>query len=195
VADEVTPATVERVAVRLGVDPAGLTPLQRERIEEALIDARTKVEEEIGRGALIQRAYVLTGQRPVLGYELTDWRAWPQTLGLDDFVEVVSATPELDDEDRFTVRLLLGIDALKEAPIQRFIIADAVASLSSDPTAKIGERAVRSVSAEGQSITWVDAPTQVGLAGAAPSLTMLRRYKRKVWQQSVGSVARPWPYS
>jgi hypothetical protein len=190
---DVRVATVERVAVHLGVDPASLTALQRARIEEALYASRGKVVEEIGRGELVQRAYVLTAQWPQPGYELTDWRAWPQVLDLDDHVEVVSATPDLDS-GLFVLHLLLGIDAEKEDPIQRFILADAVAALSSDPSAGVGERALRSVSAEGQSITWVDAPTQAGLAGAAPTLASLRKYKRKVWHQPVGSTSRAWPY-
>ena len=188
---------VEAVAARLGLDATALTPAQLDQIEAAIEDSEARVEMYLAR-PLIARTEVVTGLYPSYGYDLSDYRAWPQVAErFDDRYDVVAVAPAADGDDgRFDVTFSVGIDVAGDPefePILRFIRQDATAGLRADPTLPGVARLVKTVSADGQSVTY-DAPTGADAAGAAMTLAVLNRWRRRAAYQRRSVPLTPWPY-
>lgn len=194
----------ETVAVKARI-PLPLTDEQRDTLTEAILDAQADVEAYLGQSPV-----------PVL-HTQTDAYAYPDGWDLTvhgdaQVLRVVSAVPVLDvagdPTDYFTVTYYAGIDARTDPElraIRRFVVAHAmnspeVTDLWKVATSTKGE--IRSVSAEGQSVSW--SPATLGGGGAAgsgapgalPTLASLDRWRlagRRVYQGRTR--AGSWPYS
>jgi len=183
---------VDVVARRFGKDPSALSDLERELIEDYIVDGADAVEAEIGRSPFAQQV-TLTRRHPVsLRYPLDDARAWDLYDELGDTYKVLTATA--DTEGSYTLDLLVGLDGQNERPIVRFVTAHAEASVRANPGLKhLYARKVTSVSAEGQSISYGDEKPAKQDAGAGPDLSTLRRYKRAAVHKVTGRMDPPWP--
>ena len=184
---------VEQVARRLGLDPATLTEIQVQRITDAVTDATAVVEGELNR-PLVPVEVTMRGAQPYLltAGGLLDRTSWPAVTTIADEVEITSATANADGS--FDLALRIGLDGSKHAAIQGFIRAHAVEALRLDPGSGMGQLAVSSVSAEGQSISYEKRSTTDGAAGALPSLRSLRHWKRMSVYQGPSRKGPPWPY-
>ncbi|HET9655449.1 MAG TPA: hypothetical protein VFP72_08850 [Kineosporiaceae bacterium] len=179
-------ASVDEVAVRLGVDPSTLTTAQRARIAAGLADAQGALESELNR-PLLPSQVVACGIYPVPGEDMASWRAW-RTHPWGDDVAVVSCVAAAGGG--WDVTALVGIDARAIPDIRTWIVREAVAQVASDPASGMGQRAVKSVSAEGQSVTFESAPAPQGLT--------VEKLKRRWLRRGGGSRSvpheAPWPY-
>lgn len=187
----VDPADVAR---RLHLDPAALTAEQRARIVDAIEDAQADLEAELNR-PLVPTVEIREGVWPVMypvGGTL-DRATYPALADIYDDVKILEATANADGT--FNLTLQIGLNAAEEAPILRYVRAHAVESLRLDPQSGMGQLAVTSVSAEGQSISYEKRSTQEGAVGSLPSLRSLRRYKRLSVYQAPSRATAPWPYT
>src|SRR5690606_31407498 len=109
---------------------------------------------------------------------LGDVQSWPE-VQCDDEYSVVWW--EATRDGLFTVKFLVGIDARQLQPIKRFVTAHAIKMLQDDPMlADAIRRPIRSVNAEGQSLTFETGSVADGAIGVAPKLESLKFYKRRV---------------
>src|SRR5690606_8196728 len=155
----------------LVVDPAviarraGLDAQHIDKVVDAITDAQADVEGFLHR-TLIPVEHSFEGLTPDESYPLGDVQAWPE-VQCDDEYSVVSwaATPD----GLFTVQFLVGIDARQLQPIKRFVTAHAIKMLQDDPMlADAIRRPIRSVNAEGQSLTFETGSVADGAIGVAP---------------------------
>lgn len=197
---------VAEVAAGLGLDPNDNAV--RDAITRAILDAQATVENYLGR-FILPRQVSEAGRTP----GLTSW-----DLHGDDIIEVTDRTPEFSPIDgvtptgRFTVTYTAGLDVRTDArpsfgEVRRFVRAHAenapaVVRLwrAADPAR---EKLTKSVSAEGQSISYArDTPsgtgevakTGSGAPGAMPSLEgldSLRLAGRRAFQRPTAAVAAP----
>jgi hypothetical protein len=191
---------VDVVARRAGF-PLPLTPLVREVVAEAILDAQSDVEAYLGRP-------IVPTQRVESGLY-----AHPSGWLLSETpLKIVSAQPEFGPADAngvalatglFTVTYLTGIDAARDPafrPIRRYVLAHAAALARQHPVAStIGvKRGIRSVNVEGQGITYSDevgsANTQGGGSGAVgtlPVIESLSAFRQiNVFQRATNDVSR-----
>lgn len=185
---------VDVVARRFNKEASALSELERELIEDYIVDGADAVEAEIGRSPFA-RSVTLARRHPVsLRYPLDDARAWDLYDVLGDTYRVVTATP--DEQGSYTLDVLVGLDGPNERPIVRFVTAHAEASVRKNPSLKhLYTRKVTSVSAEGQSLSYGDDTPGKQEAGAGPDLSTLRRYKRVAVHKVAGRMDPPWPMS
>jgi hypothetical protein len=199
VVEEVCPLVipVEKIAKRLGLDVPP-TDDDAEAIAGAIYDAQAEVEGYLGR-PITPTVFVQTNS---IAY--TD--GWH--LSESKVIEVQSAVPETDPVNgeptgRYTVTYLAGIDATQPIylPIRRYIEAAVLdhGEIARIWQAKQGTKAARrerSVSVEGQSISW-DYLTPSGVDGkqgqadrlgtGRPSLASMDRWRlagRRVFQRA-----------
>jgi choline dehydrogenase-like flavoprotein len=190
----------ETLAVKLGV-PLPLTAEQRAALIDALLDAQTDVRAYLG--------------RPILPQVVTERRSWPPGGWLfveQPVLEVLTETEVLDENSQPTgywdVTYLAGLDARSDErlrPIRRVVLAQAAqqdaavrlwstagAGAATDGT---GAKRVRSVSAEGQSVSYTYATPDSGGGGdkggvGGPvrwsSIDSWRQRGRRVFQRSGG---------
>lgn len=194
----------EKLAVKAGI-PLQLTEDQREVITDAILDAQADVEAYLGRAIF-----------PTIGVEHSCW-PWPQGWQIkgnadEPLIRVLAAEAEYADGQPtgyFTVTYLYGLDPAADRalrPIIRFVTAHAMNSapftdLWKKVTKAKGE--IRSVSAEGQSVSWSPASlgggggkAGDGSPGSLPTLTSLDRWRlagRRVHQGRTR--ASVWPFS
>jgi hypothetical protein len=183
-------ASPEQLADELGV-PLPLDAVQRETFRDSLAKAQADVAGYLKR-PLVPKPMVLrnVGLRPF--YPLSDARAWPLP-DVDDSVSV--AGWEQNDDETYTVRILVGLNAAAEEPIVRYVVAHAAERHRNSPAgeAAAGGRRVSSVSADGQSISYEASPV-AGQAGALPTLDSLGDYRKRLWRTIATAPASPWPY-
>lgn len=186
----------DEVARRLGLE-VPLDAATLARVEDAISDAQADVQGFLGR-PLVAETVTLTGLWADAMWPLTDKRAWPQAREyLDDRYRVVSSVVNAVDADRFDVTFLVGLDVAGDPdlePIRRFIRAAAVEGLRRDATFTAAGRAVTSVSAGGQSVSYEGAAGE-GAAGGVPTLASLKRWKRRAIRQPAARPFDPWPYA
>ncbi len=184
---------VSDVASRLGKTEAELTPKQRTAIVNAIIDAQAVVEGEIHRPLVpVERAFSAVEPYAYAPGGALDPRSWPVLSTIYDDIVVVSARARVDGTFDLVVRI--GLDGSQEEPIRAFIRAHATEAVRLDPGVALGQLAVTSVSVEGQSISYEKRSVQQGAAGALPTLSSLRRYKRLGVYQAPSRVGSRWPY-
>ncbi|MGC4950905.1 hypothetical protein ACLQ2N_32535 [Streptomyces sp. DT224] len=185
-------ASAEQIADKLKV-PLPLSAQQRETFRDAITDAQSDVAGYLMQ-PLLPQPRTLAGVHPVYGWDLYDARAWP-LHDVDDIVTVVSYSENPDGS--YDVQLLTGLNAAREEPIVRYVIAHAAESIRNDPGTAGGDgagRRVTSLSAEGQSVSYDAAPLE-GQAGALPTLASLAGYRKRVYRPIPVTPAAPWPYS
>lgn len=187
-AEPQTLASPNVVGRRLGVTVP--TPAQLERITDAIIDAQDAVEGYLNR-SLFPTTVVQVDQSPRAGHPLTSYAAWDYEQ-YDDDVAVASATET--GPDAYTVTLTIGLDGPNTRPIVRYVVWHAAESLRLDPSSGMGKLAVKSVSAEGQSVSYEAAQARDGNAGAAPKLDDLRAFRRYSAFKRDQPVRAPWPH-
>jgi len=185
---------VDVVARRFNKEPSALTELERDLLEDYIIDGADAVEAEIGRSPFAKQVTLARRYPVTFRYPLEDERSWDLYDELGDAYRVIAATP--DSEGSYTLDLLVGLDGPNERPIVRFVTAHAEQSVRGNPALKhLYARKVTSVSAEGQSINYGDSAPGKQDAGAGPDLTSLRRYKRVALHKVEGRMDPPWPMS
>ena len=169
---------------------AGLDETFRQDAADAIEDAQADVEAHIGR-TIVPQVLTVENLLPDTAYPLTENAAWPQVTADDTYrvrsVEQVGAA--------YTVTFLLGLDGAAEAPILRYVRAAAVESLRNNP--KVGDampKRIRSVSAEGQSLSFDNGSTADGASGSLPNIKMLDRYKMPRAFRRPTAPATLWPY-
>lgn len=193
----------EHLAVRAGI-PLPLTGDQRDLLVDALLDAQADVEAYLGQPPVP----TLYRQSGVYAY---DGEEWGLSVHGDAAVHrIVTVTPELVDgvpSGYYTITYTAGLDARSDPalrPVRRYVVAHAlnapdVLRLWQTLTGARGE--IRSVSAEGQSISWGPAThggggdPGSGRPGALPTLSSLDYWRvagRRVHQAPTR--ARVWPY-
>lgn len=195
----------ETVAVEAGMT-LPLTASQRQVITNAIRDAQTDVSAYLGNRPLFPVERVETGLFP--------WdEGWQFDSGDEEVLKVLEVTAEAVNgtlTGYYTVRYLMGLDTLNDPalrPIVRYVVAHAMNSpsfLRMWRTATNDQGTVRSVSAEGQSISFT--PSTFGGAentksgdktpGALPDLSSLdfwRHAGRRVHQGPTRASA--WPYT
>lgn len=175
----------ETIAVKAGIS-LPLSAEDRDTLTEAILDAQADVEGYLGR-PVVPITYVETGRYPGAdGWDLVEH-------GDDPVVTVISAIPETDAETTqptgyYTVTYTAGLDARREEvlrPIRRYITAHA---MNSPEITRLwvtagGRGQVKTVSAEGQSITFESATlggggnAGSGNPGALPTLSSLDRWR------------------
>lgn len=193
--------TAEQVALHAGLTlPVGEDVLPA--IEEAIASAHRQATAYLGRpstpATFTQRGVVPGGSR-----------GW--ALDHDPVIEVVSATPEMDQvggypTGRYTIVYRAGLDPDGDpayaAALQEWVIAAAKASPLVRRIAQNtpGARIVAQVNVEGQGVTYEsDAPQQsgggggagAGAAGAPPSLDVLQPWRKVAVSQRPGIEPHP----
>lgn len=169
----------------------GLTTLtgpQREVIEDEILDAQDAVVGHLGRPIAPEES-VRTELSPKHGEDLMSWRAWG--LLFDDEFTVKSAVQ--DEKGTYTVTFLVGLDGTKVRAIARYVRAHAVEAVRLNSSNQMGERAITSMSAEGQSLAFESTKIAAGDAGALPTLASLDKYVRRSAYQANRPAAPPWP--
>lgn len=195
----------EALAVKAGMD-LPLTESQREVITDAILDAQADVQAYLGRSLFpVER----------IDYERFPWDdGWNLDSGDETVIRIISTTPEYQSgtlTGTYTVKYIVGLDVANDPalrPIHRYIVAHALNSdsfLRMWRTATNDEGTVRSLSAEGQSVSFT--PTTFGAAaggvkagdktpGALPSLSSIdfwRHAGRRVHQGRTR--ASDWPFT
>lgn len=182
----VTPA---EVATALGLPNPSEDEL--ERVAEAIADAQADVEEYLNR-PLIPHAATLTGISPLFGADLDSYKAWPDAEQFDDDITVKTRTANPDGT--YDVEFLVGLDGPNTRGIVRYVKAHAVRGLREDEAYGFPlKRVVTSLSADGQSITFVPRPDAEGAPGALPTMKSLRRHRRYSVFQRGRAVGDMWP--
>lgn len=182
-----------------------LSAEQRDTITEAILDAQADVEGYLGR-PIVPITYVETGRYPAPdGWDLVEH-------GDDPVLLVLAAIPETDPETSqptgyYTITYTAGLDAKHDEvlrPIRRYVAAHALNSpeVTRLWTSTGGRGEVRSISAEGQSISFGPASlggggsAGSGAPGALPTLASLDRWRLAGRRVHVAKTrARTWPYS
>lgn len=183
------------VATKLGLDPQRLPPPVKARIEDAIMDAQTKVETHLGR-PLVATETTITSLYPDVTYPLNDHRAWPQAKTfLDDRYRVADAVPVLAEPGTYNVTFKVGLDVANDPDlniIRRFLLIDAAENLTADPLFTAVKRVPSSVSAGGQSVSYT---TPKGAdPGGAITLKSLNRWKRRPIARAVHVNHAIFPY-
>lgn len=185
--------TPEEIAAKLGVT-VPLSDADRAVIEAAITDCQADVEAELNR-SIVPTQQTLQGVWPRLGYDLMDWRAWPQASEVyDDDIkpEFMTANPDGSYDVTFTV----GLDGANTPPVKRYVKAHTIESIRNDPDSGIGtNRLVTSVSAEGQSVSYATASVDAGAAGSLPNIKTLRAFKRRAVFRANRAGVSIWPNS
>ncbi|MEU1592776.1 hypothetical protein ABZ468_07920 [Streptomyces sp. NPDC005708] len=180
----------EAVAKMLGV-PLPITADQRGDLEAAIRNAQSDVVAYLGR-PVVPRIVSLSAATPCWTDNLEDTDAWP--LPEQDDIVQVSAYKDRGD-GTYDAEFLVGLDGATEQPIVRYVTAHAAESERQRPGGVGSEgRRVSSVSAEGQSISYEQAPP-AGQAGALPTLDSLSRLRRKLYAPLNRPHRAPFPYS
>ncbi len=192
----------ESVAVRLGV-ALPLTAEARETISAEIRSAMADVENYLNR-PLIPTEVLIPDARPSWDVDLWDWdRAWwpYNSAGWRDEVSIVGWTGP-DADGQYKLRVAVGMDGSRVEAITRFVRLHATESVRSNTAYGLGSREVRSLSAEGQSISYVDAPSGGGsggsgaaAAGSMPTFDSLRRYKKPSIYMNPAPSGGVWPNS
>jgi hypothetical protein len=203
----------EELAVRAKL-PLPLSAADREVIIGAILDAQADVSGYLGRRSLMPSTYVQHGVAPSYYGD----GSWTLTAhGDEEIVSVTSATPEATGgvlTGLYTVEYVAGINVRENeeySPIRRYVRAHALNSPEFNRLWQASEtgkaaRTVRTVSAEGQSVTFEnasagggsssDAKPGSGAPGALPTLASLDRWRvagRRVYQGPTRTGQ--WPYS
>ena len=178
------PIGVDSVARKLGISTP--TTPQRERIEDALLDAIAVVEDALNRPLIPERKVAVLSPH---GGDLSSATAWP----IDEDDDVTIETYVAADDGTYTVTYLVGIALTDKHSIARFVRAQAAEDLTHDPVVQLGKRVVSKLTAEGQSISYDARATREGEVGAKPTLTSLRRYRRYSVLRKPGRIIPPWP--
>lgn len=195
--------TTAELARRAGLT---VTAANHATLVDAIVDATDDVVGYLGRG-IVPRLYTEYGLYPY-GDE------WPLTPLDDPVVEVTSVVAETYPDGGpptgyFTVSYLAGLDVRTDeslSPILRYIRAHAlndpaIVRLWEQTTA--GKPMTKSVTAEGQSITWERASlggggqAGSGVPGSLPKLSSLDQWRvggRRVFQRRSEPVVGDWPY-
>lgn len=165
------------LASKVGVtDP---TPEQLESIAEAILDAQADVEGALNRDSLVPESITLRGLTPLLGADLTSYKAWRESYQFDDDVEVVTYTPVAGEVDCYDVEFKVGFDGPSKRPVVRYVRAHAIRGLREDEQYGFPlKRVINNMAADGQSLTFEPRPTAEGAPGALPTLKSLRQFKR-----------------
>lgn len=209
VADVVEPpplvVTVTELARRLGITEDDTT---RPVLEDAIRDTQDEVEAYLGR-VITPARYTEEGLFP-----------WPDGWDLEHYpvVEVETAVAETDPETGqpnglFTVTYTAGIDARGNRELRPILHYVRQHAMNAPAAAKLwreqqpdGGRRAKSVSAEGQSISWDYLTPSGGTeggnkkeqgGGGLPTLKSLDRWRvagRRVFQRRT-LPRQPWPYS
>lgn len=194
----------EKVAVRARI-PLQLTAEQREIITDEILAAQSDVADYLGRESLMPHTFTETARFPWGdGWNL-------EALGDADLIEVVSAVAEEDVNGLtgfYTVTYTAGLNARDDPAlggIRRYVVAHTMNSptfLSMWRALPVGiaAREIRSVSAEGQAVSWspggFGGTGKAGEAGTLPTLASLDRWRiagRRVHQATTR--ASDWPYT
>jgi hypothetical protein len=172
-------------------------------------DLQWKVEEAIRQAQGTVVAYL--GQS-ITPRQVTLQHRWPHLLGWglpDDDVRDFTAAPELDGSGAltgyYTLTYTTGLDAATDpalAPIRDYVVA---AAMNAPTLIRVWQQTAtargpaKTVSAEGQSITYSDATlggggtAGSGLPGALLALSSLDGFKvPPVWQRPSERIDRPW---
>lgn len=183
--------------------PLPLSTDDREQIIECIRDAQADVTGWLGR-EIMPAAYSESGRYDVGGH----WNLQTD----EQIIDITQVTAELSSGQPtglFTITYIAGINA-KDDPLLRPIVRYVTAHAMNSPefllmwkTATKAKGDIKSVTTEGQSITW-DKPTLggggvagSGAPGALPTLKSIDRWRiagRRVFQRAIRERA-PWPYS
>ncbi len=182
---------VDHLARRLGLPVPVTDPEVAFTLSEAIADRQAVVESYLG--------------IPVTPVEFTESGLWPLMQGWDlanePVVAITSTVAELNDASlptgRFTITYTAGLDGangVQYAPIRRWVLAHAAASVEVRRMLRAVSpatgRVIKSLSAEGQSVSYDDDLAQAGgasvtgqLAAATdglglPTLASLDRWRR-----------------
>ena len=163
--------TPEKVAARAGFT-GSITDLYEELVD-FILDAQADVEAHLRR-SIVRSERVVNGETPYDTTNLSDVAVWPAAavLSMEDDVEVKSWA--LQPDGTYTVTFYVGLDGAEVRPILRYVTEHAAAMFKAKAMPQ--DRTVRSVSAEGQSISWEGTPTSG--PGAPPTLDSLNHWRR-----------------
>ena len=194
---------LEAVAIRLGLTLPVTDDELEARITRAIEDAADDVRAYLNR-PIEPAEETLIAPQPLITYPPEDSRAWPLLGEYFDHVAVVSHAAR--DDGYYDLVVNVGLDAFNDpdlSPIRRYIVAHA---LNSADLSRLWReenpdlaKTVRSVSAEGQSISYaVESPGGTAAAaksgsgepGALPTLASLDRWRRRGVYQRRGH---PYP--
>lgn len=194
--------TPEEVAKRSGLT-LPLTEDQRELVIDEILDAQSDVSAYLGR-AIVPSIYT-EPERYDDGFG-----RWNLTPLDDPVIEVLTVTPELRIDGQpsglFTITYRAGLNAKDDPelrPIRRYVSAAAMNSptfLRMWRTTTNAKGEIRSVTTEGQSVSWGPATLgggAKGQPGELPSLRSLDRWRlagRRVFQRRTIAPP-PWPHS
>lgn len=189
--------TVAEVAEWLDLDAANLTPRQTNIIKRRIVAAQNRVADYLHR-PLTPSTVVLSELWQDERYPTSEPEAWPQAGPLlDDVYRVVSATPG-PDGTTWDVTFSVGLDVANDdrlSSIKDFVLEDVIEYLTNSPFFKEIKRQVKSVSAEGQSVSYVGRAQSPDAAGAGTTLNDLRRWRRySVGRAPTTHDTRPFPY-
>jgi hypothetical protein len=184
-------ALMEAVAKKIGLTLPVTDDAIEERIITALDEAADDVRTYLNR-PIAPTEETLVAAPPIITYPPEDWRAWPILADYFDHVEVVSSA--LRGDGYYDLVVNVGLDVENDpdlSPIRRYIVAHALNSADLSrlwrETNPDLARTVKSVSAEGQSISYsVETPSGAapgksgsGAPGALPTLASLDRWRRR----------------
>lgn len=147
-----------------------------DRVADAIADCQADVEGYLKR-PLVPVTETLTGINPLLGYDLDDYRAWPDAYNkFDDELAVTEMTPHPDGS--YDVTFLVGLNGPATRPVVRYVTAHTLRSLREDEQYGFPlKREVQSLSAEGQNIQYVARPA-AGDPGGLPKIESLVSYRK-----------------
>lgn len=187
----------EDIAAELGLVYADLSTTDKALVARKAARAESRVSDYLNR-PLTPVVSTVEDLLPLGDENHRDYRTWPQVAGKwDDRYDVVTVEAAASGEEGlYDVTFAIGLDVATDAAlasIREFIISDAAERLAQDPRFTAVERAVVSVSAGGQSVTY--ARPEGNAAGAPVDIATLRRWKRMPAARVNTTVPfQPWPY-
>jgi hypothetical protein len=194
----------ESVANGLGLEYPLDDAIQDKIILQTIEATQAKVELFLNR-PLVAKVVTVPALAADDRYELDTIDAWPEAKGMfNDRYRVQSSVANTADPTLYDVTFAVGLDVANDpelASILTFIREDSITACSNNPRFTAVARIVRSVSADGQSVSYTEQTgrnaqqANADIAGAQLTLNDLRKWKRlPIFQRHTPS-APPWPYA
>ncbi|HEY1177012.1 MAG TPA: hypothetical protein VGF17_12715 [Phytomonospora sp.] len=196
-ADPLLLVSVTEVAEWLDIPVPSLDNRQTNILTRSITSAQNKVAAHLNR-RLVAENHTLTELYWDSRYEQTDTRAWPEAAPYftDDYTPVTAVTSATDPA-AYDVTFKVGLDVAGDPDcgiILDFILQDTLEALINSPFIAEVRRQIKSVSAEGQSVTYEARPTTPAAAGGALTLDSLIRFRRYAVGHGAATDQRPFPY-